>query len=189
MPLFGATMVELTSMNKKTKNILLGIVVALVIGSCVFMFVISPLGIKKGNREMPVATSETEEIMGDIIIEQKFKNTTEDIREIAVVFSRHYDIGEEGDWINIYIELLDGSNVLASTSIKCDDIKGDHRTFIKPSSPIHGYVGKELSLKIYTNSPGGTGLSIMINDSKNMSFMFGGKQMIGTMCFSITGKE
>lgn len=174
-------------MSKKTRNILLGIVAALVVVSCIFMFIISPLNIKKGNREMPDATSETEEIVNGIIVEQKFKNITEDIQEIAIVFSRHYDLGEN---VEMVIELADGSNILASSNINCDDIQGSHRTYVKPKNIISGYVGKELTLRIYTKSTAGTGLSIMMNaDEKNSTFVFGNNTIKGTLCFSITGKE
>ena len=174
-------------MSKKTRNILLGIVAALVVVSCIFMFIISPLNIKKGNREMPDATSETEEITSGVVVEQKFKNITEDIQEIAIVFSRHYDLGEDVDMV---IELSDGSNVLAASKVNCDDIQSGHRTFIKPTNVISGYVGKELTLKIYTTSTAGTGLAIMMNsDDSNSSFTFGNNIIKGTLCFSITGKE
>lgn len=150
------------------------------------MFIISPLSIKKGNREMPEATSETEEITSGIVVEQKFRNITEDINEIAVVFSRHYDLAENVDMV---IELLDGNNALASESINCDDIQGNHRTYIKPTSLISGYVGKELTLRVYTKSTAGTGLAIMMNTDENTSFTFGNDSVKGTLCFSITGKE
>lgn len=174
-------------MNKKTRNILIAIVAGLVIGSCIFMFIISPPVVKKGNREMPKATSETDDITNDTIVEQKFINTTEDIEEIAIVFSRHYNLGENVDMI---IELLDGNNVLASTSINCDDIEAEHRTYIKPNNTISGFVGKELTLRIYTSSSAGTGLALKMNsDDKNSSFIFGNETVKGTLCFSVTGKE
>ena len=174
-------------MNKKTKGFLISIVAALVVGSCIFMFIISPISIKEGNREMPDATSETEEIKNGIIVEQKFNNYTEDIEEIAIVFSRHYDLGENVDMI---IELLDGSNILTSASINCDDIEAEHRTYVKPNKTISGFVGKELTLKIYTKSSAGTGLALKMNSNdKNSSFVFGNETVKGTLCFSITGKE
>lgn len=174
-------------MSKKTRNILIVIVAGLVIGSCIFMFIISPPKVKEGNREMPEATSETDEITNGVIVEQKFTNTTEDIKELAIVFSRHYDLGENVDMI---IELLDGSNILTSTSINCDDIEAEHRTYVKPNKTISGFVGKELTLKIYTSSSAGTGLALKMNsDDKNSSFVFGNETVKGTLCFSITGKE
>lgn len=176
-----------STMSKKTRNILIVIVAALVVGSCIFMFRISPLNIKKGNREMPDATSETEEITSEIIVEQKFKNMTEDVQELAVVFSRHYTLDERADMV---IELLDGNNVLASTRINCDDIQGSHRTYVRPENVISGYVGKELILRVYTKSTAGTGLALMMSSNdRNSSFTFGNNVIKGTICFSITGKE
>lgn len=136
---------------------------------------------------MPKATSETNEITNGVIVEQKFTNITENIEEIAVVFSRHYDLGEDVDMI---IEILDGNSILASARINCDDIEAEHRTYIKPNKVISDYVGKELTLKVYTSSSAGTGLALKMNsDDRNSSFMFGNETVKGTLCFSITGKE
>lgn len=173
-------------MNKKFRNILIALVAALVIGSCVFMFIISPIKVKTGNREMPDANNQTEEILSGIVIEENFKNYTEDINEIAVVFSRAYDLGEHTD---IVIELLNGVDILASESIDADSIEANHRTYLRPSSVLSGLVGKELTLKIYTTSTAGTGLSLMINTDEDSSFTYGNKTLKGTICFSVTGKE
>lgn len=173
-------------MNNKKRNTVIAIVAAIIVGILVFLLFMNPIRTKKGNREMPKATSETDEITNLIIVEQKFINVTEDINEIAIVFSRHYDLGEDVDMI---IELLDDNKVLASKSINCDDIQGNHRTYINPDKIISGYFGKELTLKIYTESSAGTGLSIMMNEEEDSSFMFGNKSIKGSLCFSITGKE
>ena len=173
-------------MNKKFRNILIIVVAALVIGSCIFMFKISPIKVKTGNREMPEANEQTQEIMTDIIVEQQFKNYTEDIEEVALVFSRAYDLGEHVDMV---IELLNGDEVLASESIDADSIQANHRTYLKPASTLSGLVGKELTLRVYTKSTAGTGLSLMINTDEDSSFMFGNQTIKGTICFSITGKE
>ena len=135
---------------------------------------------------MPEANAVTEELTEGLVVEQKFKNITEDINEIAIVFSRHYDLAEN---VNMVIELLDGNNVLASENINCDDIQAKHRTYIKPTNLISGYVGKELTLRVYTKSTAGTGLAIMMNTNENTSFTFGNNSVKGTLCFSITGKE
>lgn len=175
------------AMSKKIRNILLCIVAALVVGSCIFMFIISPFNIKKGNREMPEADGSTNEITTDVIIEQKFINHTENIKEVAVVFHRLYSLDET---TYIVIQLLDGENVLIEDRYVADDIKGDHRTYLYTDNPLNGYIDKELTLRIYTTSTAGTGLSIMINSKdKNSSFMFGSIKSVGSLCFSIIGKE
>ena len=173
-------------MNKKVRNILIAVVAALVIGSCIFMFIISPLKIKTGNREMPEANGQTQEIMNGIIIEQKFINRTEDIKEVALVFSRAYDLGED---VDIVIELLNGGDVLASTNVNADSIQANHRTYLKPAKVLSDLVGKELTLRVSTTSTAGTGLSIMINTDEDSSFIYGNETLKGTLCFSITGKE
>ena len=173
-------------MNKKTRNILIAIVAALVIGSCIFMFVISPIKVRTGNKEMPEANGQTQEIMHGIIVEQKFVNRTEDIKEVALVFSRAYDLGED---VDIVIELLNGGDVLASANINADSIQANHRTYLKPASILSDLVDKELTLRVSTTSTAGTGLSLMINTDDDSSFMFGNEKVDGTICFSVTGKE
>lgn len=173
-------------MDKKLRNILIIIVALLAIGSCIFMFIISPIQFGTGDRKMPKADSNTSEILNGTIIEQKFINRTKEIQEIAIVFHREYSLEEN---TNIYVELLDGSNVLAQNVVNADDVQSEHRTYIKPTSPISGYVGKELTLKIYTDSSAGTGLSVMCDSTdSSSSYTYAGNQITGTLCFSITGK-
>lgn len=136
---------------------------------------------------MPEADMATDEILTNIVVEQKFKNITEDINEVAVVFDRLYLLDEK---TYIVIELLDGENILAQNKYVADEIRGDHRTYLTIDTPISGYVGKELSLKIYTTSTAGTGLALMMNSKESgSSFMFGNKNIKGTICFSVVGKE
>lgn len=137
------------------------------------------------NREMPEATNSTDELSSGIIVEQKFTNKTENINEIAIVFSRLYYLEDD---CHIDIELLDNSNVLASLTINADDIEGNHRTYLIPNEPIKGYKGKELELRISTDSTAGTGLSLMYCENNKESFMFGNNKINGTICFSITGE-
>lgn len=173
-------------MNKRFRNILIVVAVTLVIGSCVFMFSISPVKIKTGNREMPEANGSTDEITQGIVIAQSFENITEDIKEIAVVFNRLYYLDEKCD---INIELLNGEQVLASKTYDADSIEGSHRTYLYPNEPLSDLAGKELTLRIYSPTTWGTGLSVMVqNDSSNSTYTFGNKLIKGTICFSITGE-
>lgn len=159
---------------KKILFLLLSLALCLTLTSC---------GSK--DREMPEATNSTEELTSNLIIEQKFVNKTENIKEIAIVFSRLYFLEDD---CNIKIDLLDNSKVLASLTINADDIEGDHRTYIVPNNPIKGYKGKELELRISTDSTAGTGLSLMYSDNSNESFMIGNDKVEGSICFSITGE-
>ena len=171
-------------MNKKTIKILLIVVAALVLGSCIFMFTISPINLKKGNREMPEATAMTNEITSGVVVEQKFKNITDNINEIAIVFTRLY----EQEDCSLVIELLDGNDVLAMNVVYGPDVKGDHRTYAYPNAPITGYVGKELTLRIHSDTTAGTGLAVMVNEKENTTYNFGENIKKGTICFSITGE-
>ena len=172
-------------MKKKTSLI---IIVASVFIVFSFYFMFRGTRIKTGNREMPEATAQTEEIIHGVVIEQSFTNITEDISEIAVVFSRSYYLEEE---VNIVIELLDSdNNVLISEKYNADDIKENHRTYLKPANSINGYVGKQLTLRIYTESSAGTGLYVMYSDKDSKSsFLYGNEEIKGTICFSVVGKE
>lgn len=174
-------------MNNKARKIAIIAVTILAAGSLAFMFIISPLKIREGNRKMPTANSQSDHITSETVVQQTFVNRTEDISEVAIVFNRLYELGED---VYMVIELLDGNNVLASEKIVSDSIEGSHRTYLKPTNPISGYVGKELTLKIYTTSTAGTGLSLMIDtNDKSSSFLFGNQTVNGTICFSVTGKE
>ena len=172
-------------MNKKFRNILIAVVAVLVVCSCIFMFIISPIKPRTGNRKMPEADNQTGEITSGVVVEQRFNNITENITEVAVVFSRAYTLDEA---TNMYIELLDGNAVLAQTVVNADSVEGSHRTYVKPSSPISGMVGKELTLKIHTDSSAGTGLAVMYDSTDNSSFTFGSNTIKGTICFSVTGQ-
>lgn len=166
------------------KKLLIACVGVLVIGSCIFMFIISPITLRTGDRKMPEATTSTDEIKSGIVIEEKFNNITDNISEIAIVFSRLY----EQEDCSIIIELLNGNDLLTREVVYALDIPGDHRTYVKPASQISGYVGKELTLRIYSDTSAGTGLAVMVDGDDNSMYTMGGNTKKGTLCFSITGK-
>lgn len=186
-------MVKFISMNKKIKNTLIIIAAALVIVSIVFMIVLSlknkTVNVTEiKNLEMPQATCVTEELTKGIVVEQDFINTTDNITEIAVVFSRVYYLDEKDAEHTVAIELLDGNKTLASTIVKSNDIPDQHRVYLYPKSPIANVVGKELTLKIYENSKCDTGVSLLVSDNVDTKYKFGGSKKQGSICFSITGQ-
>lgn len=157
------------------------------------MFTISP--IKKtenvseiSNRELPAANATTDELTKGLVVCEDFINTTDNINEIAVVFTRLYFLDEKDASNTLAIELLDGNKVLASGSFITNDIPDQHRVYVYPTSPITGMVGKELTLKVYDNSGCDTGVSLMIDNTSTSSFKFGNKTQNGTICFSIIGE-
>ena len=181
-------------MNKKTRNILLAMVAALVVGSCIFMFSLSSNStvkeeiVEAENMEMIEANITTSELTKGIVVEQKFINKTENIKEVAVVFSRIYYLDGKDANTEITIELCDGKEVLCNQTILANDIPDQHRVYVNPINSISGKKGKELTLKIYENSGCDTGVSLMANSDAKTSYSFGNKKNNGSICFSIVGE-
>lgn len=141
------------------------------------------------NREMPEADGITDELTRGLVVSQDFVNTTENINEIAVVFSRIYYLEEKDSNLNVVIELLDGNKTLIKSLIKSNDVPDQHRVYAYADSPISGYVGKKLTLKIYEDANCDTGLVLMRSEkTKKSSYKFGNKKKDGSICFSITGE-
>lgn len=138
--------------------------------------------VNNGDMTMPEANAVTDEITRTIIVEQKFKYKPDTISEIAVVFTRLYEMKN----LNIVIELLDEGKTLAKQTYKVEEIEDQHRTYLKPSTAIKGVAGKELTLKIYPEKRVDTGLSLMIQENNKSTFMFGNNEIKGTLCFSVS---
>ena len=180
-------------MNKKLRNIVLIVVAALVVGSCVFMFIISPISKKEetveiGGYEILVANTTTDELTRGIVVEQTFTNKVENIKEVAVVFTRIYYLEEADAKTHVVIELCEGDKILCSENVVANDIPDQHRVYVRPASPITDKVGKELTLKIYVKEDCDSGVSIMANDEVDAKYNFGNKKFSGSICFSITGE-
>ena len=178
-------------MNKNTKRLVLGLLAVAIIGLCAFLFVFGSdtKEVTICNREMPTATDVTDELTKGLVVKQNFVNTTENIKEIALVFSRLYYLDEDDNDVPINIELLCGNDVLASTSIVSNDIPDQHRVYLNIDNPINGYVGKKLTLKIYETYGSDTGVALLIsNEIKNESLSFGNRKMNGSICFSVIGE-
>lgn len=157
------------------------------------MFVISPASKTEkvesvGNLEMIDANTTTDELTRDIIVEQKFINKTENIKEIAVVFTRMYYLQEHDADTKVVVELCDGNKKLCSQQIVANDIPDQHRVYIYPENSISGLVGKELTIKIYMANDCDSGVSIMANNEVNSTYKFGSQKMNGSICFSVTGE-
>lgn len=141
------------------------------------------------NREMPEADGTTDELTRGLVVSQEFVNTTDNINEIAVVFSRIYFLEEKDSNVNVVIELLDGNKSLIKSLIKSNDVPDQHRVYAYADSPVSGYVGKKLTLKIYEDANRDTGLVLMKSEkASKSSYKFGNKKKDGSICFSITGE-
>ncbi len=137
---------------------------------------------KSGSVEMIDANAVSEEITKDVVVFQKFKNTNNKIKKIAVVFNKLYDPGN----VNIAIELLDGGKTVLKKTISVNEIHDQHRTYMEAESAITGLAGKELTLRVYPVTNSDTGLALMYNNSTGSEFKFGTKTVKGTICFSVT---
>lgn len=177
-------------MNKKFRNILIAIVAIVAIGSCFFMFKISPISkndkIAESNTEIPSANFLTEELTKGLVVEQEFTCSVDNIKNVAVVFSRLYYLDENDANNTLAIELLEGNSVLASTSIKSNEIPDQHRVYLTPSTSLSEMKGKILTLKIYENSKCDTGVALMANSDAKTNYRFGNSTMNGTICFSVS---
>ncbi len=159
------------------------------------MFIISPSNSKVVpvenvcDRQMPDADGTTNELTKGLVVKQDFINTTENIKEIAVVFSRMYFLEEDDYEVDIAIELLDGSKSLAKQLFVANDIPDQHRVYVTLDTPLSGYVGKELTLKIYEVSKSDTGVMLMKSENyPDSTYKFGSKKCNGSICFSISGE-
>ena len=173
-------------MDKKKKILLIFCIAFVLIGFLIMFHDRIPKNvipeIVSEDRKMPDANAITQEITGNISVEQDFINTTDNITQLAVVFTRLYD----SDAV-IVIELDDGNTVLMQKAVKCSDIKDQHRTFVETDEPVKDVVNKELTLKIYSQSAADTGLALMMQENDDSTFHFGNTEMKGTICFSISG--
>lgn len=138
--------------------------------------------INSGDLTMPEANAISEEIKGDTIVEQSFRYEPDSISQIAVVFTRKYYL--EG--VSIVIELREGNNVLASNSYKVEGLEDQHRTFLDIGGKLTGLAGKDLTLRIYSESKKDTGMALMIQENKKNHFSFGKETIKGTLCFTIS---
>lgn len=174
-------------MDKKKKILLVCCVVFVLLGFLIMFFDRIPKNvvpdIVSEDRKMPDANAITQEITGDISVEQDFINTTDNITQLAVVFTRLYD----ADAV-VVIELDDGGSVLLQKAVKCSDVKDQHRMFVETEEPLKDVVNKELTLRIYSQNASDTGLALMMQANDDSTFRFGNTEMKGTICFSISGK-
>lgn len=176
-------------LNKKPKLIIL-IAAIFVIVAILFMFggniasfswPFSSSIRSDDTNEMPVATSGTERIGKGVKVEQTFINSTDVINQIGIVF---YKI-EQVENVNVVVELLDGSKVLASNVYLAENVESEHRTFLIPNEPLSGMNNKKLKLKIYSLDGLDTGLGILINEEMESSYKFNGSNRKGTLCFAV----
>ena len=175
--------------NRRTQKIVIIVTAVFIVGALLFMFggnLFNGSGSGKARKTdstvMPEATGTTNEIRKTTVVSQDFTNTTDTISAVGVVFVRSAYM--ENVYLNI--DLLDGSKVLASTTVNVKNIEEQHRTYVTPASRLTGMKGKTLTLKIYPSEKEDTGIKIMMSDAVDSAFKFGNVTYEGSLCFSVT---
>ncbi|MBQ2658427.1 MAG: hypothetical protein IJF87_07675 [Erysipelotrichaceae bacterium] len=177
-------------MKKDRKTVVLIVLCSLFVVAAVLYMFKDKLFVRKEtvtvseNREMPAADAVTNEITNGLVVEQKFINRTDPIKELAVVFTKLYVL----DDVDITIELLDGNKSLLKKTVNVLQIEDQHRFFVEASQPIEGVLGKELTLRIYPETASDTGLALMMQETGKETILFGKMKVKGTICFSLTGE-
>ena len=137
-----------------------------------------------GNIAMPEATAVTDEIVAGSIVSQDFVNQIENIEQLAIVFTKFY---RNASGI-ISVSLYNGNEAIVRNTMKLVDVPEQSRIYLVPEEPITGLKGKKLTLKIYTTAKINHGVAVMMSkDVPDSTVNFNGKEIEGTLCFSITG--
>lgn len=172
--------------NKLLKIVIVGSVIFVLLGFWFMFGRNKPSNSKEFSGDftvMPEANASTEEITGNIVIEQSFISNLDRIDKVALVFTRLYQPEKDA---YIAIELADGQNVIGYKRIKVDEIEAQHRTFVDVNSDSN-LKNKELKLRIYSDTETNTGMALMMRYDDSVSFMFGNMTINGTICFNVSG--
>ncbi len=134
------------------------------------------------------ADSVTPEITRGVTVSQDFKNTVDNIDQIAIVFTKLY---REGKGL-LTVDLMDGNDLLYRKIFDVDKIPEQHRVYLEPENPIRGYKDKTLTIKMYSNSRINQGVSVMMNKTAapaDSRIRVGSQMLDGSICFSVSGTE
>ena len=134
------------------------------------------------------ADSVTPEITRGVTVSQDFKNTVDNIDQIAVVFTKLY---REGQGL-LTIDLMSGNDLVYRKILDVSEIPEQHRVFLSPENPIRGFKDKTLTLKIYSNSKTNQGASVMMNKAlapAGSRIKIGNQTIDGSICFAVSGTE
>ncbi len=175
--------------NRKLEKVVLIVAALFVIASFLFMFGRNPSNggdsssARKGDVTiMPEASASTEEITHGDVIEQSFVCSSSTISEVGIVFNRIYTV----DNVDLTIELLQGDRTVAKNTYDVSQIEGQHRTYVIPPETLRGTKRKLFTIRIYTITDEDTGLGVLYSSQSSSSFLFGGEEIAGTLCFSVT---
>lgn len=134
------------------------------------------------------ADSITPEIARGVTITQKFKNTVDNIDNIALVFTKLY---REANGL-LTVDLLDENVLLYRKVFNVEHIPEQHRVYLQPEQSLKDLKNKTLTIKIYSNSKTNDGVSAMMNKATTpvgSEIKVGNEILDGSICFSVSGSE
>lgn len=134
------------------------------------------------------ADSVTPEIVRGVTITQEYRNTVDNIDNVAIVFTKLY---REGKGL-LTVDLLDGDILLYRKVFDVDQIPEQHRVYIQPEQQLKDLKDKVLTIKIYSNSKVNEGASVMMNKTivpEGSKIRAGREVLDGSICFSVSGTE
>ena len=141
-----------------------------------------------GNIVMLETESVTEEIKGNTVISQSFKNSIDRIEKISLIFTKFYKHNDG----RIVIELSDQNNVLMRKKIGVNDIRDQIVMDIVLENPIIEETDKTLTLSIYSENGIDSGVAVMMNKesaSPADRIKMGNQIVRGSLCYSVTGVD
>ena len=141
-----------------------------------------------GNIVMLETESVTEEIKGNTVISQSFKNSIDIIKKISLVFTKFYKHNDG----RIVIELTDQNNVLMRKKIDVNDIRDQIVMDIVLENPIIEEADKTLTLSIYSENGIDSGVAVMMNKESARPtdrIVMGNHIVRGSLCYSVTGVD
>lgn len=146
----------------------------------------------RGNTEMPPANSATAELADGTIIEQRFQAEIQRLDTISLLWGSYYRVNSG----TVSVELWNSATneLLMSQQLDATVIEEGAITSMTSDTPIEGVYDIPLLLKIYSNSPVGQAVTLLMNTDKTLALqdselLCNGAPIEGALCFSATGED
>lgn len=149
------------------------------------------LRVSRGNMSLLPAESGTVELAAGTVVEQQFSADIQQLEQISIQWGTYYRQNAG----TVLVELWDVPNnrILLSQSFDASAIQEGEVTALTAEEPLEGLYGTPLLLRIYADSPVGSAVSPLMNQSTSLGEGFGlflnGAFTEGTLCFSVSGKD
>jgi len=142
------------------------------------------------NMEMPEADAAAAELSEGVVIEEEFSTDIQRIREIDIRWGTYYRSNSG----TATVELIDKetNSQLAVQTIDVSTIEDGGITTLTTESPLGGFNGKSILLRLTADSRAGTAIAPMKNSSiaeNGFTLFVNGEETDGILCMSVTGEE